>query len=462
MATIESNQMRRAHRVDLPLTIVIKNHSYKSKDWSMTGAGVENLELEFKKDEIVSAFIILAMQEAKLEIPVKLQFKVKRGNVSGFEFVELSEKNKRVLREFLELSIEGRLENVDGLLSIYNEPIVDTPIKESVVLSDEEESVLKHAFVKRSRLYIQLGILFFILLLLTIYYNTSYVYRSIGTVSGNFVKISPSISGKVSKINVKIGDKVHPKTLLFELDDTMVLNQIDIIEEKLADLNSRTTASYVNKTSNPQVLELLKNSMNRTYESYKAARDLYESRLIALNDLQKVSNAYSNAKVKYLQEKDKYSRQNISQGGGSSIVSLITELELKREELINQLNYLRVFSETDGTVYAIKSHAGNYVGSSDDVMILETEETSFVVCKIQQTESVKIEKGMEVKIYATSTDETYPAHIESIGNLSLNTESEITNEVSLKEVTVKIVFDDKELRLPLNERVKVWFYRAIL
>ena len=46
MATIESNQMRRAHRVDIPLTIVINNKAYKSKDWSMTGAGVENLELE--------------------------------------------------------------------------------------------------------------------------------------------------------------------------------------------------------------------------------------------------------------------------------------------------------------------------------------------------------------------------------------------------------------------------------
>lgn len=461
MATIESNQMRRAHRVDIPLAIVIENQLYKTKDWSMTGAGIENLELELKKDEVINASIILAMQEAKLEIPVRLQFKVKRDNVTGFEFVQLSEKNKRVLREFLELSIEGRLEEVDGLLSIYNEPIVDTPIKESVVLSDEEESLLKKAFVKRSRLYIQLGILFFILLLLTVYYNTSYVYRSIGTVSGNFVKISPSINGKVSKINVKIGDRVHPKSLLFELDDKMVLNQIDIIEQKLADLKSRTTSSYVRRTPNSQLLQLLKNSMNKTYQSYNAAKELYDSRLISIYDLQKVSNAYSNSKVKYLQEKDKYSRQNVPQNTNSSIVSLITELELKREELINRLNYLRVFSETDGYVYAIKSNVGNYVGSSDEVMILETGGNSFVVCKIQQIESVKIQKGMEVKIYSASTDETYPAHIETVGNLSLNTESEITNEVSLKEVTVKIIFDDKELHLPLNERVKVWFYRPL-
>jgi len=459
MATIESNQMRRAHRVDIPLTIVIDGVAYRSKDWSMTGAGVDNLDMKFDVDEIIDASIVLSMQEAKLEMPIKLQFKVKRGSVSGFEFAEISERNKRVLREFLELSIEGRLESVDGLLSIYNEPIVDTPIKESVVFSDEEESELKKTFAKRSRLYIKIGIAFFLLLLLTIYYNTSYVYRSIGTVSGNFVKVSPSISGKISQINVSIGDKVQSNTLLFELDDKMVLNQIDIIEGKLADLSGRT--NQVNRVRQPdkQVLKLLKRTMNRTYDSYASAKDLYESRLISISDLQRVSDIYTRAKVKYLQEKNRYLRASIPQNSGSSMISLITELELRREELINKLNYLRVFSETEGRVYAIKSNVGNYVGSSDEVMVLETNEASFVVCKLSQGEAVKIKNGMEVKVYATSTDTTYSAQIETVGNLSLNTESEITNEVSLKEVTIKITFNEKGLRLPLNERVKVWFYR---
>jgi len=459
MATIESNQMRRAHRVDIPLTIVIDGVAYRSKDWSMTGAGVDNLDMKFDIDEIIDASIVLSMQEAKLEMPIKLQFKVKRGSVSGFEFAEISERNKRVLREFLELSIEGRLESVDGLLSIYNEPIVDTPIKESVVFSDEEESALKKTFAKRSRLYIKIGIAFFLLLLLTIYYNTAYVYRSIGTVSGNFVKVSPSISGKISQISISIGDKVHSNTLLFELDDKMVINQIDIIEGKLADLSGRTR--QINRVRHPdgQVLKLLKRTMNRSYDSYASAKDLYESRLISISDLQRVSDIYTRAKVKYLQEKNKYSRASIPQNSGSSMISLITELELRREELINKLNYLRVFSETEGRVYAIKSNVGNYVGSSDEVMVLETNEASFVVCKLSQDEAVKIKNGMEVKVYSTSTDTTYSAQIEAVGNLSLNTESEITSEVSLKEVTIKIVFNEKGLRLPLNERVKVWFYR---
>lgn len=462
MAVVESNQMCRAHRVDIPLVIVINGQAYHSKDWSMTGAGVDNLDLELDLDEIIDASIVIAMQEAKIEMPVKLQFKVKRGTVSGFEFAKISEKNKRVLREFLELSIEGKLDQVDGLLSVYNEPIIDTPIKESVVLSDEEDSALKKAFAKRSRLYIKLGILFFLLLVATMYYNTSYVYRSIGTVSGNFVKISPSVNGKLSKFYVSIGDKIHTKDLLFELDDKMVLSQIEIIDGKLADLHGHTTGSSHYTQKSDEVLQLLKRDMNRSYSSYTSAKELYHSRLISLGDLQKVEDIYRRTKVKYLQEKNRFERTINGGGNSSSVVSLITQLELRREELINKLNYLRVFSQTEGSVYAIKSHEGNYVGSSDEVMVIETNEASFVVCKIKQEEAIKIQNGMKVKVYSRSTDETYGASIETVGNLSLNTESEITNEVSLKEVTVKIVFDDKKLRLPLNERVKVWFYRPLL
>ena len=461
MAVIESNQMRRAHRVDIPLIIVIAGVAYHSKDWSMTGVGVENLNLELKYDEVIEVSLVLAMQEAKLEIPVRLQFKIKRDNISGFEFAQISEKNKRVLREFLELSIEGKLEQVDGLLSIYNEPVIDTPIKESVMLSDEEDSALKQAFVKRSKLYIKLGIIFFLLLVATIYYNTSYVFRSIGTVSGNFVKISPGISGKLKKIDVRIGETVHKKDLLFELDDKMTLNQIDIIDGKLADLNSFKSTSSVNERGNEQVLNLLKRELNRSFKAYKSAKELYMRRIISINDFRKVEDSYSRIKVKYLQEKNRYERIVTNSNDNSSIMSLITQLQLRREELINKLNYLRVVSQTDGRVYAIKSNVGSYVGSSDEVMVIETNGASFVVCKLKQEEAVRIQNGMKVKVYSSSTNKTYPATIQAVGNLALNTNSEITNEVSLKEVTVKVMFDDKQLKLPLDERVKVWFYRSI-
>jgi len=465
MATIESNQMRRAHRVTVPLTIVIDKKAYRAKDWSMTGAGIEDFVPEMEIGETIDASIVLLMQDAKLEIPVKLELKVKREDSSGFEFIELSEKNKRVLREFLELSIEGRLDQTDALISIYNEPIVDTPITESIVLSDAEESTLKQAFQKRARLYIQLGIAFFIIILLTIYYNTSYIYRSIGTVTGNFVKVSPAISGKLKYINVHVGEIVHPKDLLFELDDKMILNQLDIIEEKIADTKSlsgsRTTSTTVVPV-NKELVHLLKNQLDKEYDNYLNAQTLYHDRLITYSDFQVIANRYENTQIRYYQAKKSSAKRTVTRTTNTNILSFSTELKLHREELINKLNYLHVFSEVRGRIYAIKSKIGNFVNSSDNVMIIETPSDSFVVCKVKQAEALGIHKNMEVKVYAPSTDTTYDAYVQTVGNLALNIESEITGEVSLKEITIKIIFKNKKVRLPLNERVKVWFYRPLL
>jgi multidrug resistance efflux pump len=122
---------------------------------------------------------------------------------------------------------------------------------------------------------------------------------------------------------------------------------------------------------------------------------------------------------------------------------------------------LRIFSSVEGTLYTLKAEVGSYIHAGDETMVIETDAPSFIVCKVKQDESLKIYKGMEVKVYSQTKDRTFAAHVETIGNLSLNTQSQITNEVSLKEITVKIVFDDTNLKLPLNERVKVWFYRPL-
>ncbi len=464
MATIESNQMRRAHRVTVPLTIVIDKKAYRAKDWSMTGTGIENFVPDIDTGETLDASIILAMQDAKLEIPVTLELKVKRDDSSGFEFIALSEKNKRVLREFLELSIEGRLDQTDALISIYNEPIVDTPITESIVLSDAEESNLKKAFQKRAKLYIQLGIAFFIIILLTIYYNTSYVYRSIGTVTGNFVKVSPAISGKLKYINVHVGEIIHPKDLLFELDDKMTLNQLDIIEEKIADtqsLSGSNTTSTTTVPANKAVLRLLKKQLDKEYNTYLDAQTLYRDRLITYSNFQTVVSQYENVQLKYYQAKRSSTRRTVTHTTNTNILSFITELKLRRAQLINKLNYLHIFSEVRGRVYSIESKIGNFINSSDSVMIIEIPTSSFVVCKLKQAEVLGIHKDMEVRVYVPSTDTTYDAYVQTIGNLALNIESKITSEVSLKEITIKVMFKNKKIRLPLNERVKVWFYRPL-
>lgn len=449
---IESNQMRRSHRIDIPIQIIVENKIYTCKNWSLTGVGIDNLDIEYEFDQVINASLLLKFSEARLEIPVVLKYKNKRDSVSGFEFIDLSESNRRVLREYLELSIEGKLENADGVIGIYNEPILDTPLKESVALSDNEMGTLEAAFKKRSRLYLTLGFSLIILIIITIFYNIQFVYRSIGVVSGNFIKISPNATGKISAIYVKVGDSVESNTLLFELDERSTVDKIEILDKKLLSLNENSSQ----KPNNSALLNILYSEKKDAQKRYNKIKSLYQNRLITLSELNREKELYQRTNIRYLQEKNR-SNPNINQ----SFVALKTNLELRRSELINNLNYLRVFASAHGSVYAIKSNVGNHVGSGDEVMVIQTNDQPYIVCKVLKSEAINIKKAMQAEVYIPSLDKTFNAHVETLGNLSINTESMISNEVSLNEVTVKLLLDEPIDTLNLNERVKVWFHKPL-
>jgi multidrug resistance efflux pump len=449
---IESNQMRRSHRIDIPIQVIVENKVYTCKNWSLTGIGIDKLGKEYEFDEVINASLLLKFSEARLEIPVTLRYKNNRNEVSGFEFVDLSESNRRVLREYLELSIEGKLENADGVIGIYNEPILDTPLKESVALSDDEMGVLETAFRKRSRLYLTLGFSLILFIIITVFYNVQYVYRSIGVVSGNFVKVSPNATGKISAIYVNVGDTVEPNTLLFELDERSTVDKIEILDEKLLNLAENRTERRDNST----LLNILYSEKRDAKKRYDKIKSLYQNRLITLSELNKEKELFQRTNIRYLQEKNR-SYTNTNQ----SIIALKTNLELRRSELINNLNYLRVIASTHGLIYAIKSNVGNHVGSGDEVMVIQTNDQPYIVCKVFKSESINIQNNMAAEVYIPSLDKTFKAHVETLGNLSINTESMISNEISLNEVTVKLLLDEHVDTLNLNERVKVWFHKPL-
>lgn len=446
--------MRRSHRVNIPLYIRLDGKLYTTNDWSMTGVGIKGVETAYEHDTQIEASLLLQFTEARLEIPVKLQFKNSRNEISGFEFVHLSDSNRKVLREYLELSIEGRLQNTDGILGIYNEPIVQTPVKESVMLSDAETGILERAFQKRVRLYTIVGVLFLGLIFASIYYNTQYVYRSIGVISGNYIKISPAISGKISDLHVKIGDNVSEGTLLFELDERMTVDKIEIIDQKLLLLNQpASTAPQTHGALNA----MLQNERNILAHRLTQIRQLYDERLLTQTELERAQDALLKADIRLEQERTRPTQNN----DHKAILALKTELELRRAELINELQYRRIFAPVRGKIYAIKSDIGNYVGSSDEVMVLQTQSEPFVVCKLLKEEAVDIPNGMLARIYVPSLNQTFDAHVEAIGNLAINTTSMLSDEVSLKEITVKLRFAAPLKNVELNERVKVWFSRPM-
>ena len=124
MLSKEPNYARKAQRVDLPLLVQINGKSYKAKDWSLSGVGILDLEITFEKDRKIDCMLVLPLQDAHFSLPASIVIKNVRGNITGCEFADLAPRNKRVLRRFIELAIEGQLDNVEDLIAVYSEPVI--------------------------------------------------------------------------------------------------------------------------------------------------------------------------------------------------------------------------------------------------------------------------------------------------------------------------------------------------
>ena len=201
----EKNSMRKSHRISIPMKIHVNNTIYDSINWSLTGASIKAVNGEsFLKEKLYDAVLMLGMKDATVSLKVQLKSVYEKDGVFGFEFVNLSDKNKKVLRRYLEFYLDGKLDNVDGLLSTFEEPELNSAILEPVKLSDNEKDGLEKSFFRKSLWAMLLSLFLLAAIATLVYQNLLYKFESAGTVERNYKKIYPLSSGIIDKIYVKM------------------------------------------------------------------------------------------------------------------------------------------------------------------------------------------------------------------------------------------------------------------
>jgi hypothetical protein len=140
----ELNYLRKAHRVNLPMVIEIDGKNYKAAEWSVAGVGIEGFDLDLGMNQVVAARCVLPMPDSFITLKVELQLEVRRSDVAGFEFKNINQRQKRVLRHYIESAIEGKIDNVEDLISVVTTPGLATPIEDALNLTElEAESLFK-------------------------------------------------------------------------------------------------------------------------------------------------------------------------------------------------------------------------------------------------------------------------------------------------------------------------------
>lgn len=464
MLTREFNYMRKSQRVDIPLLVQIGEQAYKTADWSMTGLGVLDYEGDLQAGDSLQVKLILPIVGASINIDAQVICRNIRGNTSGFEFVDLSDRHKRVLRHYVELSLEGKLDNIEDLFSDFSAPDIETPIKEALNITEEEQVSLLRKFRSRAFLTMFAGFMLAGYIIFTLVYNMVFVHKAVGVASGNLIQITSVATGTLKKSYVKVGDDVHVNDILFDLNDGIMLEELRKNDEQikrqsqvLAQLSQEETGQ-----GSTRLLDLLREEFARKEQDYENASRLYAEKVISVKDYRFVENNFSRARINYLRELEQQeSSRRIFVEKQSLLGMKVDVFKAERQRLLNGLETLRIKSPINGIVFAINYFTGEYLTPNDVVVTLATRQNPFILFKMPSKQSGKAQLGMKVKIYSFETGTNYEGVISSIGYSAINPRATLLQEVSLEQTVIKVNLVSDGTDIPLNSRVEVWVQKEI-
>ncbi len=464
MLTREFNYMRKAQRVDIPLLVRIEGKTYTTADWSMTGLGIIDFQNAIAPGTNLQMMLVLPIVGASLHIETEAVCRNIRGNITGFEFIDLPARHKRVLRHYVELSLEGKLDSVEDLLSDFTAPDIESPIKEALNISEEEQVSLLRKFRSRAFLSMSAGFLLMGYIIFTLIYNSIFTYEAIGVASGNLVQITAGGTGFLKRHHVKVGDEIRENDILFDLEDSKL---VATLEKNSEEIDQQTSVleqidTEQKQTVTSELLKLLEEELARKEQEYRNASRLFSGNVISIKDFQYVEGEFNRARINAVRERELQQTNRRSIEDRKSVIQMkINFLYDERKRLLQNLESVRIKSPISGVVFTISYFSGEYLTPNDVVVTLATADNPFILFKMPSQQSGKAQLGMKAKIYSFETDRTYEGTISSIGYSAINPRSTLLQEVSLDQTVIKVDLAGDNVDIPLNSRVNVWISKDI-
>ena len=460
MITREPNSKRKSLRVAIPLYVEIGGATYGVSNWSTTGIGIVGLASEPEPATIIPARISFPMLESTLTIAVDLVFRARHDEVFGFDFHELSARNKRVLRHYIELSVDGKLGDVEDIVAVASSPVTASPIELPLNLAQPAPYGTLQAFRKRNYAAVVAGLAVLGIVASLLFYNFAYKIEGTGFVSGSVDRVTANYDGRLTKVLATPQSFVEANAPLFTVENpalNALRTEVELMEQQLALLTKeQNRVLQVRLGAEAGLLSSLRQDTSVREQELSNARKLYERGVISQVDLMRVATELTDQRTNYLRQVAEGASRTATFEAGDQLARLRMELAGKKMLLARQATDQTVLAPRKGKVFAVDKVAGEYVSARDPVVLLESDVTPSVLLRLPNDDALKLKLGMPATVYVPFEDRRYQATISAIGLAAVNAASLPTMEGGLNETLVKLEFDDKKVRLPANARVNVW------
>jgi HlyD family secretion protein len=465
MISREANLPRKAMRVAIPLFVEIAGRTYPARDWSTTGVGLAELDPPPQQGEVLQGKLSFPMLESTLLIPVQLAYRSSHDGVHGFEFHDLSPRNRRILRHYIELSLDGKLGDVEDIVAVAALPAADTPLQAPLALGSPTPLLQQRG----SRVGRIAGSLLAGLVVLgaaagILYYNLTYQLEGTGFVSGSIARVTANHDGQMGRLLVAPGATVEPNTPLFSVENPSLRNEIDALEQHVAQLAvEEGRLASARRRAEAGLLQSLRSDYAARQQELENARKLYASGAITQRDLLMVANQAQDLRVNYLRQVADGATRTQTLDNSDGLQRLRLELASKKVLLAREEAERIVRAPVRGKVYHVDRQPGEFVSAQDPVVLLEADVTPSVLLRVPNDDAVKLKIGMPAQIYVPSEERKYTARVSAVGLAATTASAAVLNqEVDQNETLVKLDFQDAKVRLPANARVNVWIRNPAL
>jgi multidrug resistance efflux pump len=391
---------------------------------------------------------------------VELVFRVQHEGVFGFDFHDLSARNKRVLRHYIELSVDGKLGDVEDIVAVASSPVTHTPIELPLNLSQPAPYGTLQHFRARNYAAVLVGLAALVAVASLLFYNLAYKIEGTGFVSGSIDRVTANYDGRVGKVMAQPHSYVEANAPLFTVENpalNTLKTEIEVMETHLAMLSrEQSRVLQVRLSAEAGLLSSLRRDTGVREQELANARQLFEKGVISQGDLMKVSSDVSEQRNNYLRQLADGANRTASFEAGDQLSKLKMDLAAKKLLLSRQSPDETVRAPRKGKVFAIDKVPGEFVSAKDPVVLLESDVTPSVLLRLPNDDALKLRLGMPATIYVPFEDRRYQATVSTIGLAAVNAASPATMEGGLNETLVKLEFEDKRVRLPVNARVNVW------
>lgn len=258
--------------------------------------------------------------------------------------------------------------------------------------------------------------------------NIAQTVIATGTIrSNNRVEVGAQVSGRITKLNVVLGQEVKKGDLIATIDSMTQENDLEKAKSQLSSYEKQLESKKVN-------LEVKKSKYNR-------ASNLYKVKSISQDDYETAKQEYADAK-----------------SGVSELEELIKQAKIEVKIAETDLSYTVITSPIDGVVVSIPISEGQTVNSMQSApTIVQVADLKKMLIKpeISEGDITKLKKGQEVEFTILSLPEkVYRAKIDSIDPATTTlTDDEYEESASDTEAVyyyTNVIVDNKDNNLRIG------------